>query len=140
MSKAWAERHGAALPSQLGDETWDYAEMHANGTGPFMLEEFEPGERTVLVRNADWWGLAQHPHDIDRIVQTRVDDPARGAQLLLARDIDLLVYPPPDQLERIAATPGLKIQKAESLRCLPGLRPGEPRAQVLEREGAEPLR
>jgi peptide/nickel transport system substrate-binding protein len=109
MSKIWAERHGAELPSQLGDDRWDYAETHANGTGPFMLEQFEPGKRTVLARNANWWGLAQHPHNIDRIVQTRVDDPALGAQLLLTGEIDLLVYPPPDQLERIAATPGLKV-------------------------------
>ena len=118
MSKAWAERHGAALPSQLGDDRWDYVETHANGTGPFMLEEFEPGERTVLVRNANWWGLAQHPHNIDRIVQTRVDDPARGAQLLFAGEIDLLQSPPADQLERIAATPGLKVQKAETNQTL----------------------
>jgi peptide/nickel transport system substrate-binding protein len=114
MSKAWAEGHGAELPSQLGDDRWDYVETHANGTGPFMLEEFEPGERMVLVRNPDWWGLAQHPHNIDRIVQTRIDDPARGAQLLLAREIDLLQPPPADQLERIAATPGLKVQKVET--------------------------
>jgi peptide/nickel transport system substrate-binding protein len=118
MSKAWAERHGAALPSQMGDDRWDYVETHANGTGPFKLEEFEPGERTALVRNTNWWGLAQHPHNIDRIVQTRVDDPARGAQLLLARKIDLLQSPPADQLERIAATPGLKVQKVESSHTL----------------------
>jgi peptide/nickel transport system substrate-binding protein len=118
MSKAWAERHGAQLPSQLGDASWDDAETHANGTGPFMLEEFEPGEGTVLVRNANWWGLAQHPHNIDRIVQTRVDDPAEATKLLLARAIDVLQSPPPEQLERIAATPGLKVQKAETNQTL----------------------
>jgi peptide/nickel transport system substrate-binding protein len=118
MSKAWTERQGAALPSQLGDGRWDYVETHANGTGPFMLVEFEPGEHTVLVRNPNWWGLAQHPHNIDRIVQTRVADPARGAQLLLAREIDVLQFPPADQLERIAATPGLKVQKVEASQLL----------------------
>jgi peptide/nickel transport system substrate-binding protein len=118
MSKVWAERNGAALPSQLGDDRWDYVETHANGTGPFMLEEFEPGGRTVLVRNANWWGPAQHPHNIDRIVQTRVADPARGAQLLFAGEIDVLQSPPADQLERIAATPGLKILKAETNQTL----------------------
>ena len=118
MSKAWTERQGAALPSQMGDDRWDYVETHANGTGPFKLDEFKPGERTVLVRNANWWGLAQHPHNIDRIVQTRVADPARGAQLLLAREIDVLQAPPADQLERIAATPGLKVQKAETSHTL----------------------
>jgi peptide/nickel transport system substrate-binding protein len=114
MSKAWAERHGAALPSQLGDDRWDYVETHANGTGPFVLEEFEPGKRTVLLRNASWWGLAQHPHSIDRIVQTRVADPAHGARLLFAGEIDLLQSPPANQLERIAATPGLKVLKVET--------------------------
>jgi peptide/nickel transport system substrate-binding protein len=118
MSKAWAERHDAQLPAQLGDGRWDYVETHANGTGPFMLEEFEPEKRTVLVRNPNWWGLAQHRHNIDRIVQTRVDDPARGAELLLAHDIDVLQSPPADQLERIAATPGLKVQKAVSTHTL----------------------
>ena len=118
LSKVWAERHGGALPSQLGDDRWDYVETHADGTGPCMLEEFEPGERTVLVRNANWWGLAQHPHNIDRIVQTFVDDPALGARLLFAGEIDLLQSPPADQLERIAATPGLKVQKAETSHTL----------------------
>jgi peptide/nickel transport system substrate-binding protein len=118
MSNVWTQRHGAELPSQLGDASWDYVETHANGTGPFKLEEFEPAERTVLVRNANWWGLAQHPHNIDRIVQTRVDDPARGAQLLFAGEIDVLQSPPADQLERIAATPGLTVQKAESTQTL----------------------
>jgi peptide/nickel transport system substrate-binding protein len=117
MSKAWAERHDAQRPAQL-DAKWDYVETHANGTGPFVLEEFEPGERTVLARNANWWGLPQHPHNIDRIVQTHVTDPALGAQLLLAREIDVLQSPPVDQLERIAATPGLKVQKAESTQTL----------------------
>ena len=118
MSKVWAERHGAALPSQLGDDRWDYVETHANGTGPFVLEELEPGERMVLVRNPNWWGLAQHPHNIDRIVQTQVDDPARGAQLLFAGEIDVLQSPPADQLERIAATPGLKVLKDVSAHTL----------------------
>jgi peptide/nickel transport system substrate-binding protein len=118
MSKAWAERHGAPIPSQLGDGRWDYVETHANGTGPFMLEEFEPGERTVLIRNPNWWGLAQHPHNIHRLVQTRVDDPVRGSELLLAREIDVLQSPPADRLERIAATPGLKVQKVETSQTL----------------------
>ncbi len=114
MSKAWAERHGAELPSQLGDDRWDHVETHANGTGPFMLNEFEPGKRTVLVRNPDWWDLAQHPHNLDRIVQTKVADPALGARALVAGELDLLQSAPGDQLEQIAATPGLKVQKVES--------------------------
>jgi peptide/nickel transport system substrate-binding protein len=140
MSKAWAERHGAALPSQLGDDRWDFIETHGNGTGPFMLEEFEPGERTVLVRNPNWWGLAQHPHNIDRIVQTRVADPAAGAKLLLAREIDVLQSPPADQLEQIAATPGLKVQKVEtSLTLYVGFDQSSPELRSSNVKGRNPF-
>lgn len=48
----------------------------------------------------------------------RVADPVRGDELLLAREIDVLQSPPADQLERIAATPGLKVQTAESNQTL----------------------
>jgi peptide/nickel transport system substrate-binding protein len=55
VSKAWAQAHDVASPADLASaET--YASRHANGTGPFMLEEFEPGGRWVLVRNPHWWG------------------------------------------------------------------------------------
>ena len=37
-----------------------------------------------------------------------------GAPNCCSREIDLLQSPPPEQLERIAATPGLKVQKAET--------------------------
>ena len=115
MPKVWAERHDAELPSQVGDASWDY-ETHANGTGPFMLEEFESGERTVLVRNPHWWD-SRNTH-ATLIGSSKPNCRcAQGAQLLLAGEIDLLWYPagsPADQLEQIAATPALKVQKAES--------------------------
>ncbi len=69
MSKAWAEQHGVTTPADYNrarEET--YASRHANGTGPFMLEEFEPHGRWVMVRNPAWWGTAEYPHNIDRVV------------------------------------------------------------------------
>ena len=45
-----------------------YASRHANGTGPFMVEAFEPRGDYVLVRNPAWWGTAEYPHNIDRVV------------------------------------------------------------------------
>ena len=57
MSKAWAQAHGVTEPAdyqEAREET--YASRHANGTGPFVLEAFEPAAATVLVRNPDWWG------------------------------------------------------------------------------------
>ncbi len=42
MSKRWAEQHEALLPTAYGGDV-DYAERHANGTGPFKLVSVEPG-------------------------------------------------------------------------------------------------
>ena len=78
MSKAWAERHGAVEVAPYTDTEIAYVEDHANGTGPFVLEAYEPGARTVLVKNTEWWGLAEEPHNIDRVVFTAIADPARA--------------------------------------------------------------
>jgi peptide/nickel transport system substrate-binding protein len=109
MSKAWAEQHGVTTPAdykRAREET--YASRHASGTGPFMLEEFEPHGRWVMVRNPAWWGAADHPHDIDRIVHIWKDDPDNVAALLEG-EIDLLQVPPYWALDQIRRSPGLKL-------------------------------
>ena len=109
MSKSWAEQHGVTVPADFNrarEET--YASRHANGTGPFMLEEFEPHGRWVMVRNPDWWGKVENPQSIDRIVHIWKDDPENVAGLLEG-EIDLLQTPPYWALDQIRRTPGLKI-------------------------------
>jgi peptide/nickel transport system substrate-binding protein len=54
MSKAWTERHGAVDVAPYTDAEIAHVEDHANGTGPFALEAYEAGARTVLVKNSDW--------------------------------------------------------------------------------------
>ena len=66
-----------------------YASRHANGTGPFVLESFEPRGGWVMVRNPDWWGTAEYPHNVDRVVHVAKADPENVAALLDG-EIDLL--------------------------------------------------
>lgn len=110
MSKAWAERHGAAT---AGADT--YASRHANGTGPFMFEAFDPGTSFVLVRNPDWWGAEDYPHNIDRIVQNSSGDPEQDLQALIDGELDLVQDPDFASLERIRSTPGLKLGTTRKL-------------------------
>jgi peptide/nickel transport system substrate-binding protein len=110
MSTAWAQEHGVVEPAdyqKAHEET--YASRHANGTGPFMVEAFELGGDYVLVRNSDWWGAAEYPHNIDRIVQTRKEANAEKLAALLEGEIDLLQTPPYSALDQIRGTPGLKL-------------------------------
>jgi peptide/nickel transport system substrate-binding protein len=109
VSARWAKQHGVEVATRYHEDAGTYARDHANGTGPFMLEAHEPGRRTVLVRNPRWWGAAEYPHNIDRIVWMIIPDAEERLRVLLAGDVDFLQDPPLDRLERIRATPGLKL-------------------------------
>ena len=118
MSKRWAEEHDALLPAAYSDDVTSYAENHANGTGPFKLESFDAGVGTVMTRNPDWWGLAQNPHNLDRIVHTVIKDPGLRLQALLSGEIDFLSDPPFSDLDQIEGTPGLKLERANEARTI----------------------
>jgi peptide/nickel transport system substrate-binding protein len=118
MSRAWAEQHGVMQPAdyrRAGEET--YASRHANGTGPFMIEAFEPGGRYVLVRNPAWWGTAEYRHNIDRVVHTWAGDTGNLAAFLKG-EIDLLQNPPYSALEQIRRSPGLKLAHRTKLHSM----------------------
>ena len=140
MSKAWAERHGAVEAAPYADAEVAYVEDHANGTGPFRLEAYEPGVRTVLVRNADWWGLAKNPHNIDRVVFTAVADPEQRVAALLAGEIDFLHDPPFAELDRLASTPGLRLEQTMEFRTIFfGLDQGSPELRSSNVKGRNPF-
>jgi peptide/nickel transport system substrate-binding protein len=89
MSKGWAQEHNARVPARIEAREESFASRHANGTGPFVLEGFEPHGRWVMARNPRWWGEAEYTHNIDRIVHTYKSDEENLAALLDG-EIDLL--------------------------------------------------
>jgi peptide/nickel transport system substrate-binding protein len=87
----------------------DLASRHGNGTGPFMRDEFEPDGRWVMIRNSTWWGTAEYPHNIDRVVHVRKESDAANVAGLLEGEIDLLQCPSYSAIDQIRRTPGLKL-------------------------------
>jgi len=63
----------------------------AIGTGPFMYQEFSPGNRIVVTRNPNWWG--GDPGWDQVVFRPAGDDSARLAALLNG-DVDMIDYPP----------------------------------------------
>ncbi len=118
MSKAWAEDHGVTRAADFKSTEATYATHHANGTGPFILEAFEPGGRVVMRRNPHWWGGEHYPGNIDRIEFTPIANSEQRVRALLDGNIDLLTSPPFDALDRIEATPGLKLAQTTQLRSV----------------------
>jgi peptide/nickel transport system substrate-binding protein len=142
MSGAWAEQHGVTTPADYNrarEET--YASRHANGTGPFMVETFEPRGRYVLVRNPGWWGTADYPHNIDRVFHTWKEGDAEKLAALIEGEIDLLMAPPYSALDQIRRTPGLKLAHRPALMtAFFGLDQGSPELRSSNIKGRNPFK
>ena len=104
MSRTWCDEHA-------GEE--GFAASHANGTGPFMVEERIPDKSTMLVPNPRWWD--GRTHDLDRVVFTPIADPDALVAALERGDIDMIYDVPPQAADRIARTPGFKIVEGPEL-------------------------
>jgi peptide/nickel transport system substrate-binding protein len=62
-----------------------YATEHPTGTGPFMFEEWQRGDRLVMTRNPDYWGDA--PGNIETLIFQPIPDPAARLQALQSGEI-----------------------------------------------------
>jgi len=85
-------------------ETW--LNSHSAGTGPYMLDHWDPQVETVLVRNPNYWGEAPY---FDRIVITNIAEAATQKTALEAGDIDLALDLTIDQVPDLEATEGISV-------------------------------
>ena len=117
MSKAWCEAHNAAVPVQL-DTTKDenFAVRNAMGTGAFKLVLREPDRRTVVEKNPEWWDKPQF--NVDRVELDVIGSDATRVAGLLSGELDMIYTVPPQDLDRIGKTQGLKLWQTPELRTI----------------------
>ena len=116
MSKSWCEKNGVERAADLTKSEENYATGHANGTGPFILADRQPGVQTTLVKNPNWWGKPKF--NIDKAVFHRIADQHTRIAALLSGDLDMVYTVPPQDIETIAKTPHLKIIQGPELRTI----------------------
>ncbi len=114
MSKAWCEKNRATKPQNYTQKEDMITAHQANGTGPYMLKDREPDIKTVLVKNPNWWGLkdGQFEGNADEVIYTPIVSDATRVAALISGEVDLVNDPPPQDVPRLAQTPGIKIWKA----------------------------
>ena len=77
------------------------------GTGPFILERWQKGDRIVLARSPDYWG--RQPA-LAEVVFRFVSDPNAAHAALMAGDIDAFSgYPAPETLAAFEADPRFRV-------------------------------
>ncbi len=95
MDKEWAEANNAVEVTNVkGGDEGNYANLNANGTGPFMLEERQSGVKTVLARNPNYYGEAST--NISRVEFTPIEQDATRVAALISGNVHM-AYPIPVQ-------------------------------------------
>ena len=97
MSRAWCEKHGVERAQDFNAKQETHTVRHANGTGPFRLERYEPDVRVVLKRHAGWWGVRSWPAtsgNVDEVSFVSIRSDATRLAALASGEIDLVLDPP----------------------------------------------
>ena len=118
MDKGWAEANNVTAPQDYAASEETFAVRNANGTGPFMVESRAPEELTVLVANPDWWGKGQFPGNLDKIEYRPISNAATRVAALLSGEVDFVLDPPLQDLERLKAADGLGVETVAQIRSI----------------------
>ena len=89
----FAGQLGMVLPSEWLERAATDTTMNQMpvGTGPFMIESRVQDEKTVLVRNPDYWAADRVEIYLDRIEIEPITDMAIAAERLAAGELDVVI-------------------------------------------------
>ena len=120
MSRAWSVAHAVEKAQDFNAKQETFAVRNANGTGPFVLDRFEPDIRTVLKRNPRWWGWSDKSSNkrngnLDEVTLVAIRSDATRLAALVSGEIDLVLDPPVQDVERLKREPALKLLQVTDL-------------------------
>ena len=113
LDKDWAMANDATLPARDAE---NFATMNVNGTGPFTLASRDPGVRTTLSPNANWWDVVDH--NITEAVFTPIGNSATGLAALLSGAIDFIQPIPLQDVAQVEGRDGFKVLEGEETRVI----------------------
>src|SRR5690606_10576229 len=116
MSKKWCQENRAEKPVDKRKGIENTASFKANGTGPFRLRSREPGVRTVLVRNLNYWDKIES--NIDEVIFTPIGADATRVAALISGEIDMMQPVPVQDVARLKQNPNLNIMQGPELRTI----------------------
>jgi len=107
----------AAYTNAIVPEGYQKWPAPQNGTGPFKLVSFTPGQQSVHTRNPNYWRTGQ-PY-FDDVTITDFSDPTAQVNALLSRQIDAMTDVPNAQVSVVKAHSGLAVLISETGGWLP---------------------
>ena len=116
MNKTWSEKHGVSKPQDFNAKQETYAVRHANGTGPMMLERYEPDVRTVLKRHPNWWGRSDpRSGNVQQVNFVTIKSDATRLAALSSGEVDLVLDPPYQDIARLKSDSRITLQQTADI-------------------------
>ncbi|QJR13793.1 ABC transporter substrate-binding protein [Usitatibacter palustris] len=111
MSRAWAGRNKVERSQDFTRSEETHAARNAMGTGPYRLVSHEPDVKTVFKKNPNWWGIAEgyFEGNVTDVVYTPLASDATRLAALASGDLDFVLDPSPQDIERLRKDPGIRI-------------------------------
>lgn len=91
----------------LGEE-W-FAEGNDAGTGPYLLDTWEPGTRAVLSMYQNYWG-GWEEGQFTTVILEIVEDPTVRDQMIRSGEADITMELPIDSIESLRGVDGLTVE------------------------------
>lgn len=108
VNQAEVEAQGgtAGEDAATADTAEEWLNANSAGSGPFILEKWEPEVETVLVRNPNYWG---EPASLERVIFRNIPEAATQKIQLEAGDIDIAFDLSSDQLPSLKDNPDVTV-------------------------------
>jgi peptide/nickel transport system substrate-binding protein len=116
MSKKWCEENNAQRPVDKRKGVENAASFRANGTGPFRLRSRDPGVRTVLVRNLNYWTKIEG--NVEEVVFTPIGSDATRVAALISGEVDMMQPVPVQDVARLQRDPNINVLQGPELRTI----------------------
>jgi peptide/nickel transport system substrate-binding protein len=121
MDRGWSEANRATVPQNFAQREETFTVRNSNGTGPYVIRNREVDQRTVMVRNPNWWGANGNGAARGNVAEyhhiTLTSDATRVAALL-SGEVDFVHVVPVQDVARIQRDPRLRILEGQENRTV----------------------
>jgi peptide/nickel transport system substrate-binding protein len=106
--------NGIQSPAAL-KRSWDKPLRMPIGTGPFIFKEWVPGNRLVMVRNDNYWGISP---TLSEVTFRAISNEASRVVALEKGEVQVAVQIPPSHIPRLKVNPQIKIITTPSIKTI----------------------
>lgn len=117
MSKTWAEKNKTTEATNVKGGESNYANLHENGTGPFIVVDRQPDVKTTLKRFDGYWNK-DIPTNVTEIVFQPIAQESTRVAALISGEMDIVIPVPVQDWPRLEKEPNVQVMNEPEARAV----------------------